>query len=150
MHRLVFLILLCIVPCQFLEASDSAVENPRRKTVALDRETFLSRVFDYTRESSWKYLGEKPCIIDFYADWCPPCHVIAPVLESLAREFEGEIIIYKVDVDADREVAETLGIREYPTLLFVPVEGRPKLSKGAQNKRFYRSLIEEFLLEDSN
>jgi thioredoxin 1 len=100
----------------------------------LTKETFLQKVFDYESEKEWKYKGEKPCIIDFYADWCGPCKMVAPVLESLSKEYEGKVNIYKIDTEKEQELAGIFGIQSIPSILFVPVDGQPQMSTGAMPK----------------
>ncbi|MFQ7041062.1 MAG: thioredoxin, partial [Barnesiella sp.] len=94
----------------------------------------------------WKYLGNKPCIIDFYATWCGPCKAVAPVLEELAEEYAGKIDIYKVDVDQEQELAGAFGIRSVPSILFVPMDGQPQMAMGAMSKADFKKAIEEILL----
>ena len=89
---------------------------------------------------------DKPAVIDFYADWCRPCRMIAPIMEELAAEYEGEVHIYKIDTEAQRELASVFGITSLPTVLFVPAEGRPSAQKGALPKESYKKIIDEFLL----
>ncbi len=117
------------------------------KTIHLTNDTFKEKVFNYEVNKEWKYEGDKPCIIDFYADWCGPCKAIAPVLEELANEYDGEIIIYKVDTEKQRELASAFGIRSIPSLLFVPASGQPQMSQGALPKEQFVKVINEFLLK---
>ncbi len=100
----------------------------------LTRETFLSKVFNYETNKEWKYEGARPCIIDFYADWCGPCKMVAPILEELAKEYEGKVDIYKVNTEDEQELAAVFGIRSIPSLLFVPLEGQPQMAMGALPK----------------
>ena len=113
----------------------------------LTTEQFKSRVFDYTKQKEWKYLGETPCIIDFYTTWCGPCKRLAPILEELSEEYCGEIVIYKVDTERERELAAAFGIQSIPTLLFCPMEGRPQMAKGLLPKDILKQAIEEVLLK---
>ncbi len=100
----------------------------------LTKETFLKKVFNYEKNKEWKYEGEKPCIIDFYADWCGPCKMVAPVLEELAGDFEGKLEVYKVNTEEEQELASAFGIRSIPSFLFVPAEGQPQMAMGALPK----------------
>ena len=118
-----------------------------KKTIQLTTATFKEKVFNYDVNQEWKYEGDKPCIIDFYADWCGPCKIVAPVLEELAAEYEGEIIIYKIDTEKQRELASAFGIQSIPSLLFVPVKGQPQMSQGALPKEQFVKVIDEFLLK---
>ena len=119
-------------------------------TVQLTSETFKELVFDYTQEQDWKYQGQLPAIIDFYADWCGPCKMVAPVLEELSVEFEGKIIIYKVDTEAQQELAALFNIRSIPTFLFIPMEALPMLQPGALPKAVFKEVIEKSLLGGVN
>lgn len=102
-----------------------------KKTIHLTKSEFIQKVANYeSSPNEWKYLGDKPCIIDFYATWCPPCKAIAPVLEGLASEYDGQIYIYKIDVDKEPELATAFGIRSIPTLMFVPMKGEPITEVG--------------------
>ena len=95
----------------------------------------------------WKFLGDKPCIVDFYASWCGPCKMIAPILEELAKEYDGKIDIYKVDTEKEQELAAVFGIRSIPTLLFCPTDGRPQVAQGAMSKADFEKAIDELLLK---
>lgn len=103
-------------------------------TEHLTKETFISKVFNYEINKDWKFEGDLPCIIDFYADWCGPCKMVAPVLEELATEYNGKMNIYKVDTEQEAELASVFGIRSIPSLLFVPKDGQPQMAMGALPK----------------
>ena len=123
------------------------------KPIHLDKAAFEERVATLkSLEKGWTYLGDKPCIIDFYADWCGPCKVIAPHLEALAKEFEGEIYIYKINTDKEKELARAFGITAIPTLVFSPLKESPQVAKGALPKAELKRLIETVLLvpDDEN
>ena len=100
----------------------------------LTKETFREKIFDFEKHKDWKFEGELPAIIDFYADWCGPCRAVAPVLEELSREYDGKINVYKVDTDKEQELAAMFGIRSIPSILFVPKEGQPQMAMGALPK----------------
>ncbi len=117
------------------------------KTVKLTSEAFKEKVFDYTTEQEWKYLGTQPAIIDFYADWCGPCKMVAPVLEELAKEYDGKLTIYKVDTEQETELSEVFGIRSIPTFLFIPTSGQPMMQPGALPKAVFKKVIDEELLK---
>jgi len=111
----------------------------------LTKETFLNKVFNYEKNKEWKYEGEKPCIIDFYADWCGPCKVVAPVLEDLAIDFDGKINVFKVDTEAEQELASVFGIRSIPSFLFVPAKGQPQMAMGALPKETFVNAFKDVL-----
>ena len=111
----------------------------------LTKETFLNKVFNYEKNKEWKYEGEKPCIIDFYADWCGPCKVVAPVLEDLANDFDGKINVFKVDTEAEQELASVFGIRSIPSFLFVPAKGQPQMAMGALPKETFVNAFKDVL-----
>ena len=116
------------------------------KTIQLTKAEFLKKVADYeSNPSEWKYLGDKPAIIDFYADWCGPCKMVAPVLEELAAEYEGKIDIYKVNTESEKELAAAFGIRSIPSILFVPMNGAPQMAQGAMPKSSFEEAIRDVL-----
>ncbi len=118
------------------------------KPIKLNKQEFLTKVLDFENNpDKWVYLGDKPCIIDFYADWCPPCKMIEPILNELAEEYAGKIYIYKIDVDKQKELAYQFNIQSIPTLIFVPMEGMPMLQLGALEKEDFVSIIDEVLLK---
>lgn len=116
----------------------------------LTKETFLKKVFNYETNQEWKFEGDKPCLIDFYADWCGPCKMVAPVLEELSKEYNGMIDIYKIDTEAEQELAAVFGIRSIPSLLFCPVNDRPQMAQGALPKPALKQAIDEILLTGKN
>lgn len=127
-------------------------EEPQSKETAkpidLTKETFKERVFDYENNpEEWKYIGDKPAIIDFHADWCPPCRITSPVLAELAAEYGGEIYIYKINVDDEPELAYMFGAKALPTFLFIPMDKMPQMGVGALPKKSFREVIETFLLD---
>lgn len=111
----------------------------------LTQETFKNKVFNYEANREWKFEGDKPCLIDFYADWCGPCKMVAPVLEELANEYDGKLNIYKIDTESERELAGMFGIQSIPSLLFVPVSGQPQMAMGALPKETFRKAFKEVL-----
>ena len=117
----------------------------------LDKEAFLKKIMNYEKHpKEWVFEGDKPCIVDFYADWCKPCKMIAPILEELAVEYEGQINIYKVDTQKEKELAAVFGIQSIPTILFIPKNGNPSLQKGALPKEIFEQIINDFLLKENN
>ena len=115
-------------------------------TIRLTASDFKEKIFDYEKEQEWSYKGALPAIIDFYADWCGPCKMVAPVLEELAKEYEGRLVIYKVDTEAEMELSAIFGIQSIPTFLFIPMEGLPMMQPGAFPKKVFMQVIEEKLL----
>jgi len=114
-------------------------------TEHLTAETFKEKVFNYEENKEWKFEGEIPCMIDFYADWCGPCKMVAPVLEELSEEFGGKLNIYKVNTEEERELSSVFGIQSIPSLLFVPKEGQPQMAMGALPKDTFRQAIKDVL-----
>lgn len=112
----------------------------------LTKQAFLEKVFNYEQNKDWKYEGDLPCLIDFYADWCGPCKMVHPVLEELSKEYDGKIKIYQIDTEAEQELAAAFGIRSIPSLLFCPAEGQPQMAQGALPKATLKKAIEEILL----
>ncbi len=111
----------------------------------LTKETFKEKVFNWEVNKEWKYEGTKPCLIDFYADWCGPCKMVAPVLEELQKEYGDNIVIYKVDTEEQQELAGMFGIQSIPSLLFVPLEGQPQMAMGALPKNTFEKAIADVL-----
>jgi thioredoxin len=111
----------------------------------LTTESFKEKVFNWEETQEWKFRGELPCIIDFYADWCGPCKMVAPILEKLSKEYEGKINIYKVDTEDQQEIAGMFGIQSIPSILFCPVEGQPQMAMGALPKASFESAISDVL-----
>jgi thioredoxin 1 len=111
----------------------------------LTKETFKEKVFNFEENKDWKYEGEKPCLIDFYADWCGPCKMVAPILEELSDEYNGKLNIYKIDTEQERELAGMFGIQSIPSLLFVPTEGQPQMAMGALPKDSFKKAIKDVL-----
>ena len=112
----------------------------------LTKQTFLDKVFNYEKNKEWQFEGDLPCLIDFYADWCGPCKMVAPILEELSEEYKGKINIYKVDTEAEQELAAAFGIRSIPSLLFCPKEGQPQMAQGALPKDALKGAIDDVLL----
>ncbi len=116
----------------------------------LTKQTFFEKVFNWEKNQDWKFEGELPCIIDFYADWCQPCKIVAPILEELAEEYKGKINIYKVDTEAEVELAGAFGIRSIPSMLFCPKDGQPQMAVGALPKETLIQAINDVLLKEES
>lgn len=116
----------------------------------LTKATFLEKVFNYEKNQEWKFEGTMPCIIDFYADWCGPCKMVAPILDELSGEYDGKINIYKIDTEAEQELASAFGIRSIPSMLFVPMNEQPQMAVGALPKDGLIKAINDVLLKEAN
>ena len=124
----------------------AAKEKPTTKVVHITKADFLKKVYDFEKNpDEWKYLGSQPAIVDFYADWCGPCRQLSPVLDELAKEYSGKLTIYKVNVDNERGLATFFDIRSIPTLLFIPMKGKPQRSLGALSKTELKGIIKDVL-----
>lgn len=120
-------------------------ENSGVYVTNLTSAEFKKLVFDYEKNKEWKYEGNKPAIIDFYADWCAPCRQLSPIVEEVAKEYSGKIVVYKVDTDKERDLAQKLGISALPTLLFIPAKGEPRSSMGVLPKESLIKAVNEVL-----
>lgn len=118
-----------------------------QEVIQMDRAMFIDKVCDYTQSQEWAYKGDKPAIIDLYADWCGPCRRMAPVMKELAKEYAGRIAIYKVNVDKEQELAALFGATSIPLFVLIPKQGVPQLVKGAADKEVFVKAIEDFLLK---
>jgi thioredoxin 1 len=129
--------------------------NAANAPVHITKDDFVKLVMDYrTNREIWKFAGKKPCLVDFYADWCGPCKVTSPILEELSKEYAGKIDIYKVNIDKERELASLFNVQSIPTFLFCPMEGNPTISSGIANtpdatKQMFREQINQILLKNS-
>lgn len=145
-------ILLFISLCSFATytyAQSTAAETDETgKVLAIGKKEFLEKVYDYEKNPhTWTYKGQKPALIDFYADWCGPCRMLSPVLKKLAAQYEDEIVVYKINTDKEQELAAAFGIRSLPTLLFVPVGEMPQVAQGALPEKVLEKGINEVLLK---
>ncbi|KAB1160378.1 thioredoxin [Tenacibaculum aiptasiae] len=114
-------------------------------TENLTKETFLKKVFNYEENKEWKFEGDKPALIDFYADWCGPCKALAPVLEVLSEEYEGKIDIYKINTEEQQELSAAFGIRSIPSMLFCPMGEEPQMAHGALPQKQIEQIIKDVL-----
>ena len=129
-----------------VRASEKAASSESGSVKVMTNEMFKQKVFNYTAGKDWKYEGNRPAIIDFYATWCGPCRMLSPKVEEIAKEYAGKIDVYKVDTDAEQVLAQSLGIQNLPTLLFIPVKGQPRVTMGAVPKETLVKAINEVLL----
>lgn len=142
-----FLFLLSMMGTFAQTKSVSTKKQSNMKTIHLTKAEFLAKVANYeANPKEWKYLGDKPAIVDFYASWCGPCKRIAPILEELAAEYGDEIYIYKIDTEVEQDLAAAFGIRSIPSLLFIPMKGDPKMMQGAMTKSGFKEVIDKELL----
>lgn len=111
----------------------------------LTKKDFIDKVFDFEKEKEWNFKGDKPAIIDFYADWCGPCKMVAPIMEELAEEYAGKLDIYKIDTEAEQELAQAFGIQSIPSILFIPAEDKPQMAMGALPKESFIETIKNVL-----
>lgn len=131
---------------EILAQSEQKADDKKGEVVVMNHALFLEEVFDYNQSETWKFQGKKPVIIDLYADWCGPCRKTAPIMEKLAKEYADDIVIYKVDVDKERELAALFNATSIPLFVFIPMDGQPQLFKGAADHATYKRAIDEFLL----
>ena len=109
----------------------------------LTLDTFKKKVFDFENNEEWKYEGESPAVVDFYADWCGPCKMVAPIIEELNDTYDGKVNFYKIDTEAEQELAAMFGIRRIPSILFIPMEGRPQMQVGALQKEAIVDVVKD-------
>ena len=144
-------VVLLLVSCSMSAKSDKSSEAgtaSKGEVVTLNKAEVLQKVFNYEKNATkWVYEGDKPCIIDFYADWCGPCKQVAPILRDLAILYKHDIVVYKVNVDKEKELAAASGIQSIPTFLFIPKEGQPQISMGALPREEFVKQIDTFLLK---
>ena len=114
-------------------------------TELLTKETFIEKIFDYENNKEWKFKSDTPCLIDFYADWCGPCKMVAPILEELSEEYGDKLNIYKVDTGVEQELSAAFAIRSIPSMLFIPADGQPQMAQGAVPKSNLEQMIKDVL-----
>ena len=141
------IITILIVLFTLVSTSCAQTKKEEASVIQMNKQMFLDRVFDYTTGATeWKYKGDKPAVIDFYATWCGPCRMVAPILKNLAKEYGDSIVIYKVDTDKERELSGAMGIQSLPTIVFIPQSVQPQVIVGAADKATFRRAIDEVLL----
>ena len=144
MKKLLAILILFVGCLTLLQA-----QTPKEKdlVIQMDKQMFLNKVFNYTTGATeWSYKGDKPAVIDFYATWCGPCRMVAPILKDLAKEYGDSIVIYKVDTDKEKELSGAMGIQSLSTIVYIPKSGRPQVIIGAADKATFRRAIDEVLL----
>lgn len=155
MKKVLVMVALVMVSVIVYAFNDRTEANQEKKeiignngeVVVMNKDMFLKNVFDYEKSKEWKYKGDKPAIIDFYADWCGPCRQTTPIMKELAKEYAGKIIIYKVNVDKQKELAALFNASSIPLFAFIPMKGEPQFIRGAADKATYKRAIDEFLLK---
>lgn len=153
MRKLVALIGLALASFS-LHATNGLPSVPQEKkstakgeVIAMTKELFKKEIFDYTVSKMWNYKGHKPVIIDLYAVWCGPCRQVAPIMDQLAKEYAGQVTIYKVNVDKEKELAGVFNATSIPLIVYIPVKGEPQFIRGAADKATFKRAIDEFLLK---
>lgn len=148
---IVFILFLLFSACgnNKKEKNVNKEKGENMEVIYLTKAEFLKRVYNYEdNPKSWKYEGDRPAIIDFYATWCGPCKTLSPILDNLAKEYDGKIYIYKVDVDKEKELARVFSVQSIPTLLFIPMNVQPVIAQGMRPKTELKKMIDEILLGD--
>ncbi|MCU6770470.1 Thioredoxin [uncultured Bacteroides sp.] len=147
MKRLLFFLASAVIIALSTKAQ-SVSSDSNGKVIHIGKTEFVEKIYDYEKNpDKWIYNGKKPAIVDFYADWCGPCRMLSPTLESLAHKYKDKIIIYKVNTDKERELAAAFGITSLPTLLFIPMDKMPQVAQGALPKEDLEKAINDFLLK---
>ncbi|MDR3266136.1 MAG: thioredoxin family protein [Tannerella sp.] len=149
MEKLKFMFLLVVIfATNYVSAQTAEKSDTATNVVILNKVGFLEKVWNYEKNSEqWVYEGSLPCIIDFYADWCGPCRRVSPILKELAKEYQGKIIVYKIDIDKERELASVFQVKSIPSYLFIPAKGEPQTSFGALPRDYFVKAINDFLLK---
>ena len=154
MKKVLVMVALVMVSVIVYAFNDSGESNQGKKevtgngeVVVMDKDMFLKDVFDYEKSKEWKYKGDKPAIIDLYADWCGPCRQTAPIMKELAKAYAGQIVINTVNVEKQKELAALFNATSIPLFVFIPMKGDPQLFRGAADKATYKKAIDEFLLK---
>ena len=145
MKKYILIALALIVGCITVNAQEKKEES---KVKHLTYSEFLRKVWDFEKDpTTFKYKGKQPAVVDFYADWCGPCRRVAPIMEKLAEEYDGQLLVYKVNVDQEKDLAAVFQVKSIPTVLFIPMEGQPMMQVGAMTEEGYRKVIVEQLLK---
>jgi len=154
MHKLLFYsMLLAITTLSCSAKKDSPNNNQQTNkmgTIQLTKADFLAKVMDFEKNpQTWVFKGDKPCIIDFYADWCGPCKMLSPIMEELSHEYAGKVDFYKVNTEQQQELAAAFGIQSIPSILFCPMGDKPQMAQGALPKETLKQAINELLLKQA-
>ena len=144
MRKAIILTLICFA----FSANIFAQEKEETKVINLTYNEFVKKVWNFEKSpNTFKYEGKLPCVVDFYATWCGPCRKVTPIMERIAKEYDGKLIVYKIDVDQEPKLAATFGVSSIPTVLFIPKEGQPSKQVGAWSEQQYKQIIENNLLK---
>ncbi len=150
MKKIILMTALLMAGCMgitFAGNHQNAQDEPQDgKVIQMTDSMFLTNIFDYLNQKQWKYAGKKPAVVDFYATWCGPCRMVAPIMKKFAKEYEGQITVYKVNVDKEKALAGAMGITSLPTVVFFPMEGTPQIIQGAADKKSFQRAVEQVLL----
>ena len=131
----------CITACAQEKKDETKAQH-------LTYKEFLSKVWNFeSSPNTFVYKGKLPAVIDFYADWCGPCRRVAPIMEKMAKEYDGKLLVYKVNVDQEKDLSSVFNVTSIPMVLFIPMEGQPMKQVGALPEEGYRKVIEEQLLK---
>ena len=122
--------------------------NGNGKVVYLNTQNFVDYVFDFRTEKEWNFKSKTPCVIDFYADWCKPCKMIAPIMEELAADYKGKIQFFKINIDMEQEVANAFNIQSIPSILLCPTTNKPVMTTGSMPKNEYDNLIKKVIFNE--
>jgi len=146
----VAMVMIGIITYSFTRPQEDKTEKKEKPVkgmvVQMTGDLYLKNIADYNDTKVFKFKGDKPVVIDFYADWCGPCRMVAPLMKELAKEYEGQISIYKVNVDNEKDLASALGIQSLPTIMFIPMKGDPQVIVGAADKTTFKQAIDQVLL----
>jgi len=141
-------ILIAIAILAFGFAANAQEQKEESKVKHLTYNEFLKKVWNFENNpNTFIYKGKLPAVIDFYANWCGPCRRVAPIMEKLAEEYDGKLLVYKVNVDQEKELAAAFQVKSIPMVLFIPLEGQPAMQVGALPEEGYRKVIEEQLIK---
>lgn len=159
MKKSIIILAILLLPCMLTYACTGGAKQKQPEKVQaaeqsgeviiMDKDMFIKNVFDYENEKNWKYKGDKPAIIDLYADWCGPCRKAAPIMKELAKEYAGKIVIYKINVDNEKELATFFNATSIPLFVFIPMQEEPQLFRGLADKATYQNIIDTFLLKNT-
>jgi thioredoxin len=135
------------------DQNDQKDKGDDKAAIHINEEQFKKKVMNYEKHDTWQFAGDKPCIVDFYADWCAPCRITSPILEDLAQEYKGKINVYKVDIEKNKKLASVFGVRSIPTFLYCPTDGKPRKAQGIgkskeATKQMFKKNIETILLNN--